>query len=141
MLEFQVFFSDHIATGVPGSFHGQLFPKSSLHFVHSSYVAHWLSKVLEQVVDKNSPVWNKGNIYYMTSPDEIVDAYAARWNGSGDNHASHPKWDPSSRIPNGIMFDFLGSTLMEIAKEGLSSEKEMDAFNILTYNTTPKEIM
>ncbi|KAJ4707025.1 S-adenosylmethionine-dependent methyltransferase [Melia azedarach] len=54
-LEFLVFFNDHygndfnilfktlpplgnhFAAGVPGSFHGRLFPKSTLHFAHSSY--------------------------------------------------------------------------------------------------------
>lgn len=62
-IEFQVFFNDHsdndfntlfkslpqsrsyYAAGVPGSFYSSLFPKSSLHFVHSSYTLHWLSKV------------------------------------------------------------------------------------------------
>ncbi|KAM1085013.1 hypothetical protein ACFX13_011007 [Malus domestica] len=177
MPEFQVFFSDHVANdfntlfaslpperqyfaaGVPGSFHGQLFPKSSLHFVHSSYAAHWLSKVPEQVVDKNSPAWNKGKIYYTTSPDEVVDAYAAQFGKDMtaflEARAQElvvggmmviimqaiPNGTPPSRIPNGIMFDFLGSTLMEIAKEGLISEGEVDSFNIPTYNTTPKEMM
>ena len=33
-------------TGVPGSFYGRLFPSKSMHFIHSSYSVHWLSKVL-----------------------------------------------------------------------------------------------
>lgn len=32
-------------SGVPGSFYSRLFPRNSLHFVHSSYSLHWLSKV------------------------------------------------------------------------------------------------
>ena len=32
-------------SGVPGSFYGRLFPRQSLHFVHSSYSVHWLSQV------------------------------------------------------------------------------------------------
>ena len=32
-------------SGVPGSFYGRVFPNQSLHFVHSSYSLHWLSKV------------------------------------------------------------------------------------------------
>lgn len=32
-------------SAVPGSFYGRLFPSNSLHFVHSSYSMHWLSKV------------------------------------------------------------------------------------------------
>ena len=31
--------------GVPGSFYGRSFPTESLHFVHSSYSLHWISKV------------------------------------------------------------------------------------------------
>ncbi|XP_060671009.1 loganic acid O-methyltransferase-like [Ziziphus jujuba] len=68
-LEFQVFLNDHIsndfnqlftslpperryfAMGVPGSFHGRLFPKASIHFFHSSYAVHWLSRVPKDVED------------------------------------------------------------------------------------------
>lgn len=32
-------------SGVPGSFYGRIFPKQSLHLVHSSYSLMWLSKV------------------------------------------------------------------------------------------------
>ncbi|KAL6011380.1 hypothetical protein ACLOJK_001826 [Asimina triloba] len=31
--------------GVPGSFYARLFPTTSLHFVHSSFALHWLSRV------------------------------------------------------------------------------------------------
>jgi len=72
--EFQVFFSDqpindfntlfdnlpqerqYFAAGVLGSFYGQLFPESFLHLVHCSISLHyWLSKLPEQVFDKNPP--------------------------------------------------------------------------------------
>ena len=33
------------AMGAPGSFHGRLFPRNSMHLVHSCYAVHWLSKV------------------------------------------------------------------------------------------------
>ncbi|XP_054824714.1 salicylate carboxymethyltransferase-like [Prosopis cineraria] len=32
-------------TDVPGSFNGKIFPTISLHFVHSSYNLHWISKI------------------------------------------------------------------------------------------------
>ncbi|GAB2267317.1 hypothetical protein Dimus_002302 [Dionaea muscipula] len=35
-------------SGTPGSFHGRLFPKNFLHFVHSSCSIHWLSEVRNQ---------------------------------------------------------------------------------------------
>ena len=34
----------HVA-GAPGSFYKRLFPKKSVHFMHSSYSLHWLSQV------------------------------------------------------------------------------------------------
>uniref|UniRef100_A0A0D6QT01 Uncharacterized protein n=1 Tax=Araucaria cunninghamii TaxID=56994 RepID=A0A0D6QT01_ARACU len=37
--------SKYFAAAVAGSFHKRLFPKNSLHFVHSSYSLHWLSRV------------------------------------------------------------------------------------------------
>lgn len=30
--------------GVPGSFHGRLFPRKTLHLIHSLYSVHWLSQ-------------------------------------------------------------------------------------------------
>lgn len=96
-LDFQVFFSDrasndfnklftslpsdrdYFAAGVPGSFHRRLFPKASLHFVSSSFALHWLSKVPDQVVDKNSPAWNKGKIHYLTASKQVKEAYSAQF--------------------------------------------------------------
>lgn len=95
--QFQVFFNDlpsndfntllqamppdreYVASVVPGSFHGCLFPKSSLHFIHSSYTLHWLSKVPKELLDNNSPAWNKGRIFYATAPNEVVQAYSAQF--------------------------------------------------------------
>ncbi|XP_057456029.1 S-adenosyl-L-methionine:benzoic acid/salicylic acid carboxyl methyltransferase 3-like [Lotus japonicus] len=62
--------------GVPGSFYGRVFPNQSLHFVHSSYSLHWLSKVPEAVDN------NKGNIYISsTSPSNVVKAYYKQFQG------------------------------------------------------------
>jgi len=92
-LEFQVFFNDlsnndfntlfatlptsrrYFAAGVPGSFHAQLFPKATIHLAHSSYALHWLSRVPNEVVDRNSPIWNKGRVHY-TGNAEMVAVYS-----------------------------------------------------------------
>lgn len=44
-------------SGVPGSFYSRLFPRKSLHFLHSSYSLMWLSKVPQGLED------NKNNVY------------------------------------------------------------------------------
>ncbi|KAG6603956.1 Salicylate carboxymethyltransferase, partial [Cucurbita argyrosperma subsp. sororia] len=56
-------------TGVPGSFYNRLFPRATLHFVHSSYSLHWLSQVPEGLES------NKGNIFISdTSPKAVQEA-------------------------------------------------------------------
>ncbi|PON54920.1 SAM dependent carboxyl methyltransferase [Parasponia andersonii] len=37
-------------SGVPGSFYGRLFPRKSLHLVHSSSSLHWLSQGASMVI-------------------------------------------------------------------------------------------
>lgn len=65
--------------GVPGSFHGRIFPRASLHFVHSSYAANVFSRLPKEVMDRKSPAWNKGRIHYSNSTDEVVKAYETQY--------------------------------------------------------------
>lgn len=96
--EFHVFFNDTIANdfntlfralpsnnkhynvaGVPGSFHGRLFPKSSMNIMHSSVALHWLTSVPKEVTMVNSPLWNEGRVTYALSCTEIVEAFRAQF--------------------------------------------------------------
>ncbi|KAM3327775.1 hypothetical protein P3S68_033824 [Capsicum galapagoense] len=98
ILEFQVFFNDHVTNdfnalfrslpidrsyyvfGVPGTFHGKLFPSRLIHFAHCSTAMHWLSKCPEELLDEKSPAWNKGLIHYVgTSNVEVLNAYVAQF--------------------------------------------------------------
>jgi len=153
--EYQVFFNDHasndfntlfasfppkkpyFAAGVPGSFHCRLFPESSLHFVHSSFALHWLSKVPEELLNKKSASWNKGRVHYTSAPDEVVHAYAAQFAEDMtmflDARAKEvvvgglmvllmpatPNGIPHSNAPSGLICDLLGFSLMDMAKEVL----------------------
>ncbi|XWS34329.1 hypothetical protein CRYUN_Cryun21dG0030200 [Craigia yunnanensis] len=173
--EFQVFYNDHasndfntlfaslpperqyFAAGVPGSFYSRLFPESSLHFVHSSYALQWLSKIPEEVLDKNSPAWNKGRIHYTNAAEDVGSAYAAQFAKDMeiflDARAkelvvggmmvlimpSIPDGIPNSCVPSGVMFDLLGSSLMDMAKEEIISESQVDSFNLPVYAASPKE--
>ena len=67
------------ATGVPGSFHGRLFPNFSLDFVYSSYALQCLSKVPEELLNKNSAAWNKGRFHYASAPDEVAQAFTTQF--------------------------------------------------------------
>nr|POE45819.1 isoform 2 of probable s-adenosylmethionine-dependent methyltransferase at5g38100 [Quercus suber] len=153
MPEFQVFFSDHasndfntlfaslpperpyFATGVPGSFHGRLFPNFSLDFVYSSYALQCLSKVPEELPNKNSAAWNKGRVHYASAPDEVAQAFTTQFakdiTAFLDCRAKGlvvgglmviimpgiPNGIPHSSSLTGGIFDFLGQCLMGMAKE------------------------
>ncbi|KAH9306386.1 hypothetical protein KI387_010790, partial [Taxus chinensis] len=98
--EFQVFYNDlpsndfnslfrlllaeersfNMAAGVPGSFYTRLFPLNSLHFIHSSFSLHWLSRVPSEVEDKNSKGWNRGRVFISEEGSEsVADAYFAQF--------------------------------------------------------------
>ncbi|KAG6625358.1 loganic acid O-methyltransferase-like [Carya illinoinensis] len=176
LLEFQVFFNDHTsndfntlfkslppdgqyyAAGVAGSFYCHLFPNSSLHFVHSSYAIHWLSKVPELVVDKTSPAWNKGRIYIVDSEEDVVKAYEAQYAEDMECFlharaqevvcgglialifAGRPNGAPHSQTPHTFIFNLLGSCLMDMARKSKVSEEKVDSFNIPTYWMSPQEL-
>ncbi|XP_065618710.1 loganic acid O-methyltransferase-like, partial [Quercus suber] len=69
----------YFAAGVPGSFHGCLFPKGSLHLIHSSCALNWLSKIPIEITDESSPAWNKGRIHYTNATKEVVEAYETQF--------------------------------------------------------------
>ena len=153
MPEFQVFFNDHtsndfntlftslpperpyFATGVPGSFHGWLFPNSSLDFVHSSYALQILSKVPKELLNKNSAAWNKGRVHYASAPDEVAQAYSTQFAKDITTFLDYrakelvmvglmvlimpviPNGIPHSSLRTCAIFDFLGQCLMDMAKE------------------------
>ncbi|CAK9177074.1 unnamed protein product [Ilex paraguariensis] len=150
----------YFVAGVPGSFYEQLFPSSSLRVVHSSYALHWLSKVPEQLLDKNSPSWNKGRIHYAGASDDVVSAYAAQFEKDFEiflNVKSKeitgggmmilivpglPEDIHHAKLPTGILFNFLGSSLVEMVNAGIVSEPQLDLFNlpISIYAPSPKEM-
>ncbi|KAK2635556.1 hypothetical protein Ddye_030348 [Dipteronia dyeriana] len=175
LLEFQVFFADqpsndyntlftslpqdrqYFAAGVPGSFHQQMFPESFLHVVHSSYALHWLSKVPDVLMDKNSPAYNKGRILYPFGPVEVVNAYASQFAKDLDRFLSArakemvkggllivtkpsiPDGMPYSQTANAYVYDCMATILYNMAKEGLISEAQVDAFNLPLYFCPPGE--
>ncbi|KAK2978450.1 hypothetical protein RJ640_023707 [Escallonia rubra] len=143
---------------VESSFYGRLFPESSLHIVHVSYALHWLSKVPEEVLNINSPAWNKGKIYYTSASDEVFNAYAAQFANDMNNFLNAraeqvvagelvllvmtaiPDEVHRSRSASGMVYDALGLCLMDMAHEGLISESQVDASKLHVYTTSPEEM-
>ncbi|XP_043705110.1 loganic acid O-methyltransferase-like [Telopea speciosissima] len=174
--EFQLFFNDHSSNdfntlfasfppdrpyfiaGVPGSFHGRLFPKASLHFVHSSYSLNWLSKVPKEVFDKNSSAWNKGKIHYPTSKIEVVEAYSTQFVRDMESFLLARAQElvfgglmtliipgladgfPISKSFTTMLDLVVGSCLMDMTKMGLVSEDKVDSFNFPIYNPYLQEM-
>ncbi|KAL3347135.1 hypothetical protein AABB24_021020 [Solanum stoloniferum] len=143
-LEFQVFFNDHVtndfntlfrslpvdrsyyASGVPGSFHGRLFPSRSIHFAHCSCAIHWLSKIPKELLDKNSPAWNKGLIHYAGASNvEIVNAYVVQFekdmemffNARAEEIVQGGMMVLVSPFSGWDSLNFFGSSLMDLVNE------------------------
>ncbi|CAJ1932690.1 unnamed protein product [Sphenostylis stenocarpa] len=146
--EFQVFFNtiqrfntlftslpqerNYFASGVPGSFYNQL--------------------------KMNSPSWNKGRIHHSGASKEVVDAYATQFAEDAgkllDARAmelvpggmlvivmpSFPYGMPYSEVINGMLFDYMGSILLDLSKEGLFDESKIDSFNFPYYASNPAEM-
>ncbi|KAI4313848.1 hypothetical protein L6164_026795 [Bauhinia variegata] len=149
----------YFAAAAPGSFFGRLFPRETLHFVHSSASLHWLSEVPEKIADRNSDAWNKGRIYCVNSPKEVADAYAAQQRKDLENFmharaqelvsnglmvirmAAAPDEILDSDTKPGEQFELLGSCLLDMTKEGLGSEEKVDSFNLPIFYSSVNDVM
>ncbi|EOY04056.1 S-adenosyl-L-methionine-dependent methyltransferases superfamily protein, putative [Theobroma cacao] len=175
-LEYQVFFNDHVnndfntlfrtlpsplryfPVGVPGSFYGRLFPKDSVHLMHSSNSLNWLSRVPKSVGDINSPAWNADSIYCTGTVKEVVEAYSSQYKKDMENFLNAralelvgggllvlvlggvPNSVTSSQTAIGKDYEILGSCLVDMANKGLISKEKVESFNLPIYYASPNEI-
>lgn len=175
--DFQVFFNDQIkndfntlfnslrperqyyAAGVPGPFHGRLFPKSSLHFAYCSCALNWLSDVPKALSDETSLAWNKARVHYTGARKQVFDAYSNQY---AKDIESFLEARAEELISGGLMallvpaipslmgsettfttpieLDLIGSCLVDMAKKGTLSETKVDSFNFPLYFTIPQEL-
>ncbi|KAK5773377.1 hypothetical protein PVK06_049683 [Gossypium arboreum] len=138
--------------GVAGSFYQRLFPSNSIHFVHSSYCLHWLSKVPEGV--KN----NKGNIHIgKSSPPNVSKAYSEQFR---NDFSKFLRFRYEEMISGGRMlltfigrsitdpaskdycttWDLLTKSLLDLVAEGLVCKSEVDSFNVPYYYPCKEEV-
>ncbi|XP_037497208.1 probable S-adenosylmethionine-dependent methyltransferase At5g38100 [Jatropha curcas] len=140
--EFQVFFNDHVlndfntlfrslppnrgyfAAGVPGSFHERLFPRifytNASDEVCKAYATQF-EKDMEIFLDARAKELVVGGIILIMVPT-IHD---------GISH--------SCEYFN-VSFDILGSSLMDMAREGLVREVQVESFNLPFYIPSAKEV-
>ncbi|XP_023543318.1 salicylate carboxymethyltransferase-like isoform X1 [Cucurbita pepo subsp. pepo] len=141
-----------LVTGVPGSFYGRLFPSHSVHFIHSSYSLHWLSKVPEGLEE------NKRNIFMAeTSPESVLRAYYDQFQkdfslflkcraqelvGGGCMIFTLPgrkSQNPASRECSST-WELLAVALNDMVSQGKIEVEKLESFNIPKYKPTPTEI-
>ncbi|KAI7995262.1 Loganic acid O-methyltransferase [Camellia lanceoleosa] len=119
--------NNYFVAAVPGSFHGRLFPEASLHIVHCSFGLHWLSKVPEEILNKDSPAWNKGKIYYTSASDEVANAYASQFDRDVDNFLNARAME---MVSGGLML-----LLTTAAADGVSRSEMSQAAAVMPVDT------
>ncbi|XP_037497213.1 loganic acid O-methyltransferase-like [Jatropha curcas] len=134
-----------------------LFPRSSvLSFILPTAVTLAISGICHPSL---SPAWNKGRIFYTNASAEVCKAYATQFAKDMEIFLDARAKElvvggiiviMVPTIPNGIshscesfnlLFDLLGSILMDMAKEGLVSEAQVDSFNLPMYIPHAKEMI
>ncbi|XP_027357026.1 3,7-dimethylxanthine N-methyltransferase-like [Abrus precatorius] len=140
-------------SATPGSFYGRLFPDDTIHFFHSSFSLHWLSKTPNELTDTAEPI-NKGAIYLTkTSPPAVHKAYFAQFQ---EDFKFFLRSRSSELLPGGAMvltfigrdenndlinaWVIIGMALKDMAEEKLIEQAKLDSFNIPSYCPTPEEI-
>ncbi|XP_058087817.1 probable jasmonic acid carboxyl methyltransferase 2 isoform X2 [Magnolia sinica] len=151
-------FGSCYVAGVPGSFYGRLFPYRSLHFVHSSYCLHWLSRVPPLLETENGIALNKGNICMGKSSHPLVfKAYSEQFNGDFSLFLSsrsveiveggkmvitlvgRTSPDPCSEECRYVA-ELLALALDDMVSEGMVEEAKVDSFNVPYYPPSIGEV-
>ncbi|KAI3867708.1 hypothetical protein MKW92_016523 [Papaver armeniacum] len=140
-------------SGMPGTFYGRLFPGGTLHFVHSSYSLHWLSKV-PQGIEKS----NKGNLYISkSSPPSVIEAYLKQFKKDFRvflkcrseelvdggrmvlTFIGRRSSDPTSKECC-CLWELLAMALKDMVIKGTVQEEKLDSFNFPNYYPSPEEV-
>ncbi|KAH9295711.1 hypothetical protein KI387_039299, partial [Taxus chinensis] len=155
----------YYAAGVPGSFYERLFARRKLHVVISLSALHWMSRIPEAVLDKDSFTYNRGRAWIDGAPKQVVEAYAKQ---SEEDLNAFLACRAEEMISGGLLFllmagrndcekpenqlgdsvtrakhpfaDSMDHTWNDLLKEGLVDEETRDTFNIPVYMRSRKEI-
>ncbi|KAG0488702.1 hypothetical protein HPP92_007309 [Vanilla planifolia] len=154
----------YFVAGVPGSFYGRLFPAGKLHLAVSLNSLHWLSRIPEAVLDRQSPAWNNGRVWIDGAKQEVVDAYAAQSEEDLDNFLLCRQSEiveggvlfllmagrPSLQRPENQLndedtrakhpFTIIDQAWSDLVDEGSLHEEARDMFNIPAYMRSIEEV-
>uniref|UniRef100_F6I0L9 Salicylate carboxymethyltransferase n=1 Tax=Vitis vinifera TaxID=29760 RepID=F6I0L9_VITVI len=123
-----------------------------MHFVHSSYSLHWLSRVPKEL--ETGQVLNKWNICIAkTSPPGVFKAYFEQFER---DFTLFLRWRSEEIVPSGGMvltvmgsvrsddpcfhWELLGRALNDMVLQGLVLEAKLDSFNLPYYGPTAEEV-
>ncbi|KAG2262532.1 hypothetical protein Bca52824_069611 [Brassica carinata] len=158
--KFISFFNDKLTSktprfvsGVPGSFYSRLFPRKSLHFVHSNYSLHYLSKVPDRLEK------NKMNVYITgSSPPGEHKAYLNQFQ---TDFTIFLRMRSEEMVSNGRMvltligrktlddplyrdcchwLTLLSDSLCDLVSEGLVSASKVSSFKVPFYDPNGDEV-
>ncbi|MED6169495.1 hypothetical protein PIB30_021792 [Stylosanthes scabra] len=133
----------------PGTFYKRLFPTSSMHFFHSSYSLHWLSRAPEELNIERESIY-----LTSTSPMEMQKAYVGQFQrdlktflksrseelvAGGEMVLTFiGRQNNTSEIR--VTWDLLGSALNDMLLENLIEKATLKSFNIPNYDPSMEEI-
>ncbi|KAJ0975557.1 hypothetical protein J5N97_017522 [Dioscorea zingiberensis] len=155
----------YFTAGVPGSFYKRLFPKVKLHLAVSLSALHWLSQIPEEVLDKQSPAWNRGRAWIDGAEKAAVDAYSKQSGEDleaflrcrkeeiaeggmlfllmagrpGSEQPENQLGDPDSRAKHPFTSS-MDQAWEDLLNEGLIDEDTRDTFNIPAYMRSMEEV-
>ncbi|XP_047061596.1 probable methyltransferase TCM_000336 [Lolium rigidum] len=145
-------------SGVPGSFYGRLFPRTSVHFICSCSSLHWLSQVPHGLFDETNMPINKGKMYISsTSPDAVSVAYRRQFQR---DFSLFLKSRAAEVFPGGRMvlamlgrqtgecvdkrttflWELLSESFAALVSQGLVEQDKVDAYNVPFYAPSLEEI-
>ncbi|KAK6929449.1 SAM dependent carboxyl methyltransferase [Dillenia turbinata] len=145
--------------GAPGSFYGLLFPRNSMHFLHSCYCVHWLSQVPPGLTSEGGLPLNKGAICISkTSPPLVSKAYLSQFQKdltlflscrskemTSEGRTVFILHGRSSEDPTGgedfISWQHISKAISDLVSEGLIEEEKLDSFNVPYYTASKEEII
>ncbi|KAJ0523271.1 putative methyltransferase [Helianthus annuus] len=145
-------FGPCFVSAVPGSFYGRLFPNQSLHFVNSANCNNWLSQVPRGLESNGSNI-----CMARASPPNVYQAYRNQFH---NDFTKFLQMRSEEVVHGGSMIltflarevadptiddcwahlELLGQSLVDMIKEGLVRESDINSFNVPLYFPCEEEV-